>query len=225
MQPLDFPGLLRPGRGQRSPPPPGPGPAPAPPARELPRSWSTLTASYWPRRDCGRTWSSRPVSAWPGLQPAAKPEPAFGFPPSGRLRRRPPAAGVEDQGAPPRRPSAAHAGAVGGVVRYGRDRGPGVGHARAQPPSPCSTSSRPGRRQWAHLRRLRGRRRRRRGRRLQPPVDAIFTAANYLCRNGAAQGRDVAGAIFAYNHADWYVTRCWPSPRPTPPARACRSSL
>ena len=39
------------------------------------------------------------------------------------------------------------------------------------------------------------------------PADAIFTAANYLCRNGAAQGRDVAGAVFAYNHADWYVTR------------------
>jgi cell wall-associated NlpC family hydrolase len=39
------------------------------------------------------------------------------------------------------------------------------------------------------------------------PVDAIFTAANYLCQNGAARGADVAGAIFAYNHADWYVTK------------------
>jgi NlpC/P60 family protein len=39
------------------------------------------------------------------------------------------------------------------------------------------------------------------------PVDAIFTAANYLCRHGAAKGADVAGAIFAYNHADWYVTK------------------
>jgi hypothetical protein len=39
------------------------------------------------------------------------------------------------------------------------------------------------------------------------PADAVFTAANYLCRNGAAQGRDVAGAVFAYNHADWYVTK------------------
>jgi len=39
------------------------------------------------------------------------------------------------------------------------------------------------------------------------PVDAIFTAANYLCQNGAAKGADVAGAIFAYNHADWYVTK------------------
>jgi cell wall-associated NlpC family hydrolase len=39
------------------------------------------------------------------------------------------------------------------------------------------------------------------------PADAVFTAANYLCRNGAAQGRDVAKAVFAYNHADWYVTK------------------
>jgi hypothetical protein len=39
------------------------------------------------------------------------------------------------------------------------------------------------------------------------PSDAIFTAANYLCQNGAAKGADVAGAIFAYNHADWYVTK------------------
>jgi hypothetical protein len=39
------------------------------------------------------------------------------------------------------------------------------------------------------------------------PADAIFTAANYLCRNGADRGADVAGAIFAYNHADWYVAK------------------
>jgi hypothetical protein len=39
------------------------------------------------------------------------------------------------------------------------------------------------------------------------PVDAIYTAANYLCQNGANQGADVAGAIFAYNHANWYVTK------------------
>src|ERR671915_979030 len=39
------------------------------------------------------------------------------------------------------------------------------------------------------------------------PVDAIFTAANYLCQNGADRGADVAGAIFAYNHADWYGTK------------------
>jgi murein DD-endopeptidase MepM/ murein hydrolase activator NlpD len=36
------------------------------------------------------------------------------------------------------------------------------------------------------------------------PRDAIFTAARYLQASGAAH--DLPGAIFAYNHADWYVT-------------------
>jgi len=35
------------------------------------------------------------------------------------------------------------------------------------------------------------------------PADAIFTAARYLRASGAP--RDYRGAIFAYNHADWYV--------------------
>ncbi|MDQ3740761.1 MAG: lytic murein transglycosylase, partial [Actinomycetota bacterium] len=35
------------------------------------------------------------------------------------------------------------------------------------------------------------------------PVDAIFAAANYLKAAGAQQ--DLRRAIFAYNHADWYV--------------------
>jgi murein DD-endopeptidase MepM/ murein hydrolase activator NlpD len=35
------------------------------------------------------------------------------------------------------------------------------------------------------------------------PVDAIFSAARYLKAAGADQ--NVGGAIFAYNHADWYV--------------------
>ncbi len=35
------------------------------------------------------------------------------------------------------------------------------------------------------------------------PVDAIFAAARYLKAAGA--GTDLAKAIFAYNHADWYV--------------------
>ena len=35
------------------------------------------------------------------------------------------------------------------------------------------------------------------------PQDAIFTAARYLQASGAS--RDLPGAIFAYNHADWYV--------------------
>ena len=39
------------------------------------------------------------------------------------------------------------------------------------------------------------------------PADAIFTAASYLCQHGAAKGADVAAAVFAYNHADWYVSK------------------
>ena len=35
------------------------------------------------------------------------------------------------------------------------------------------------------------------------PVDAIFAAARYLDASGA--GKDIRGAIFAYNRADWYV--------------------
>jgi hypothetical protein len=35
------------------------------------------------------------------------------------------------------------------------------------------------------------------------PVDAIFAAARYLAAAGYAN--DVRGALFAYNHADWYV--------------------
>ena len=35
------------------------------------------------------------------------------------------------------------------------------------------------------------------------PVDAICAAARYLRASGAE--KDLAGAIFAYNHADWYV--------------------
>jgi hypothetical protein len=38
------------------------------------------------------------------------------------------------------------------------------------------------------------------------PVDAVYSAARYLCDNGAGRGgRALAGAIYAYNHADWYV--------------------
>jgi murein DD-endopeptidase MepM/ murein hydrolase activator NlpD len=35
------------------------------------------------------------------------------------------------------------------------------------------------------------------------PYDAVFAAARYLAASGG--GADVARAIFAYNHADWYV--------------------
>ena len=38
------------------------------------------------------------------------------------------------------------------------------------------------------------------------PYDAIFTAASYLCANGAGRGGDALyNAIWHYNHADWYV--------------------
>ena len=44
---------------------------------------------------------------------------------------------------------------------------------------------------------------------IQSPYDAVPTAAVYLCRNGAARGgpSSLYGAIFAYNHADWYVRK------------------
>jgi len=37
------------------------------------------------------------------------------------------------------------------------------------------------------------------------PADAIFTAANDMCQNGAGTPGGVHGAIFNYNHAEWYV--------------------
>jgi membrane-bound lytic murein transglycosylase B len=38
------------------------------------------------------------------------------------------------------------------------------------------------------------------------PADAIFTAAHYLCANGAGRGPEALyKAIWHYNHADWYV--------------------
>jgi Transglycosylase SLT domain len=38
------------------------------------------------------------------------------------------------------------------------------------------------------------------------PVDAVYAAVRYLCADGGRGGRDLAGAVFAYNHANWYVT-------------------
>ena len=40
------------------------------------------------------------------------------------------------------------------------------------------------------------------------PADAIYTAARMLCANGARNGSTtgIEQAIFAYNHAHWYVT-------------------
>lgn len=41
---------------------------------------------------------------------------------------------------------------------------------------------------------------------IMDPYDAVPAAALYLCRNGAgAGGQSLADAIYAYNHADWYV--------------------
>ncbi len=37
------------------------------------------------------------------------------------------------------------------------------------------------------------------------PRDAVPGAARLLCANGARDGRDVPGAVYAYNHAWWYV--------------------
>ncbi|WP_307818421.1 C40 family peptidase [Streptomyces sp. MBT62] len=36
--------------------------------------------------------------------------------------------------------------------------------------------------------------------------DAVYAAAAYLCGSGARDGKDLPGAIKAYNHADWYVS-------------------
>jgi hypothetical protein len=37
------------------------------------------------------------------------------------------------------------------------------------------------------------------------PPDAVFSAAKMLCANGASSPTGLPSAIFAYNHADWYV--------------------
>jgi membrane-bound lytic murein transglycosylase B len=40
------------------------------------------------------------------------------------------------------------------------------------------------------------------------PYDAVPSAAGYLCRFGANKGPEgLYNAIFAYNHADWYVKK------------------
>jgi hypothetical protein len=40
---------------------------------------------------------------------------------------------------------------------------------------------------------------------VQDPTDAVFSAARMLCTNGAAQPGGLRGALWAYNHAAWYV--------------------
>ncbi|WSL80551.1 bifunctional lytic transglycosylase/C40 family peptidase [Kitasatospora sp. NBC_01266] len=39
------------------------------------------------------------------------------------------------------------------------------------------------------------------------PTDAVYAAARLLCDNGARDGHDLHAAIYAYNHADWYVAQ------------------
>jgi cell wall-associated NlpC family hydrolase len=39
------------------------------------------------------------------------------------------------------------------------------------------------------------------------PTDAVYAAARLLCANGAANGRDLAGAIESYNHSSSYVAQ------------------
>jgi len=38
------------------------------------------------------------------------------------------------------------------------------------------------------------------------PTDAVYAAARMLCADGAGTPAGVAGAVFAYNHAGWYVS-------------------
>jgi cell wall-associated NlpC family hydrolase len=38
------------------------------------------------------------------------------------------------------------------------------------------------------------------------PTDAIYAAARMLCANGARDGADIPGALFAYNHSEAYVS-------------------
>lgn len=39
------------------------------------------------------------------------------------------------------------------------------------------------------------------------PTDAVYAAARLLCANGAANGANLPGAIYAYNHSDAYVSQ------------------
>ncbi len=39
------------------------------------------------------------------------------------------------------------------------------------------------------------------------PTDAVYAAARMLCANGAEDGANISGAIYAYNHSQAYVTQ------------------
>ncbi|HYA45858.1 MAG TPA: hypothetical protein VED59_09630, partial [Acidimicrobiales bacterium] len=38
------------------------------------------------------------------------------------------------------------------------------------------------------------------------PTDAVYAAARDLCANDGADSSNLPAAIWAYNHADWYVS-------------------
>jgi hypothetical protein len=44
-----------------------------------------------------------------------------------------------------------------------------------------------------------------RGSNVYDPADAVPAAARLLCANGASGGHNLRGAVYAYNHAWWYV--------------------
>ena len=56
------------------------------------------------------------------------------------------------------------------------------------------------------------------------PADAVPAAADYLCAHGGGDPARLSDAIFAYNHADWYVAdvlaqaAAYSMPQPVPPA-------
>lgn len=55
---------------------------------------------------------------------------------------------------------------------------------------------------------------------IQAPVDAVFTAARYLCANGGGSPAGLSGAIWHYNHAQWYVDMVLTIARQLSPADA-----
>ena len=75
-------------------------------------------------------------------------------------------------------------GVVSGVNSFGCCAGPMQFNVRNGPPST-----------WDHYGRGN----------VYDPRDAIPAAARLLCANGARAGRDLRGAVYAYNHAWWYV--------------------
>jgi membrane-bound lytic murein transglycosylase B len=61
------------------------------------------------------------------------------------------------------------------------------------------------------------------------PADAIYTAARMLCADGARGGSpaDIGRAIFAYNHAGWYVAEVlsWAARYASPGSSAAAAPL